>query len=370
MTELTRDLTRETGFEAVMRLRCSKGMKVSAFYGNFHMRGTDLMALPNVDVDKAFACELTFEEQAISTNAICVQCALLYTTSGGERRIRVHTINLPVTTQMVDLYNWVDAEAMANLEARIAVDTFASGKMNDARLKVQERCTVALRGFKAGCQPDANAVPLFPPAADLVPLYSLSMLKHAILRPGADTSSDERIWYHHQIMMMGSKETALLFYPKCYSLHNLPPTAGLQNASGAIEMPRPMPLAIERLEADGIFLAYDGLSLYLILGRNAIAQPALLQQVLGDMPIDRFDGQRIILPQLQSELSFKINNIIAHLKKRSRHSVPPLTLVRQGGPAEVRITGMMVEDRSMHTMAYVEFLQYLSRQAYVSPSAQ
>jgi hypothetical protein len=29
-----------------------------------------------------------------------------------------------------------------------------------------------------------------------------------------------------------------------------------------------MPLAIERLEADGIFLAYDGLSLYLILGMH------------------------------------------------------------------------------------------------------
>jgi hypothetical protein len=174
-------------------------------------------------------------------------------------------------------------------------------------------------------------------------------------------------------------------------------------------MPRPLPLAIERLEADGIYLAYDGLALYLILGplrsaarrnparaaqriarsgvrptalhggcraerrvhragRNALAQPALLQQVLGDMPVDRFDGQRIILPQLQSELSFKTNNIISTLKRRSRHSVPPLTLVRQGGPAEVRITGMMVEDRSMHTMAYVEFLQYLSRQAYTSPS--
>jgi hypothetical protein len=33
-----------------------------------------------------------------------------------------------------------------------------------------------------------------------------------------------------------------------------------------IEMPRPLPLAIERLEADGIYLAYDGLALYLILG--------------------------------------------------------------------------------------------------------
>ena len=48
-----------------------------------------------------------------------------------------------------------------------------------------------------------------------------------------------------QIMMMGSKETALLFYPKCYSLHNLPPTAGLQNASGAVRttaLRRPLPM--------------------------------------------------------------------------------------------------------------------------------
>ena len=61
---------------------------------------------------------------------------------------------------MVDLYNWVDAEAMANHEARIAVDTFASGKMNDARLKVQVRCATARQwppwAVRPGPQPAAR----------------------------------------------------------------------------------------------------------------------------------------------------------------------------------------------------------------------
>ena len=60
---------------------------------------------------------------------------------------------------MVDLYNWVDAEAMANLEARIAVDTFASGKMNDARLKVQVGAPLRVghRGRSASPQPAARS---------------------------------------------------------------------------------------------------------------------------------------------------------------------------------------------------------------------
>ena len=75
-TDLKRNLTRETGFEAVMRVRCSKGMKVTGFYGNFLLKGQDLMALPNIDADKAFGCELGYEEQMLTSNAICVQCAL------------------------------------------------------------------------------------------------------------------------------------------------------------------------------------------------------------------------------------------------------------------------------------------------------
>jgi len=47
--DLQRCLTRHTGFEAVMRVRCSKGLRVQQHYGNHFIKSTDLLALPNVD---------------------------------------------------------------------------------------------------------------------------------------------------------------------------------------------------------------------------------------------------------------------------------------------------------------------------------
>ena len=95
--ELQHNLTREQGWEAVMRVRVSRGLRISAFHGHFFIRGTDLLALPNIDEDKTFAVEIAHEENALNAGTCCMQAALLYTTSSGERRIRVHTVQLPVT---------------------------------------------------------------------------------------------------------------------------------------------------------------------------------------------------------------------------------------------------------------------------------
>ena len=37
-----------TAWEAVMRIRCSKGLRISAFHGHFFIRSSDLLALPQV----------------------------------------------------------------------------------------------------------------------------------------------------------------------------------------------------------------------------------------------------------------------------------------------------------------------------------
>ena len=44
--EIAHNLGRPTGWEAVMRIRCSKGLRISAFHGHFFVRSTDLLALP------------------------------------------------------------------------------------------------------------------------------------------------------------------------------------------------------------------------------------------------------------------------------------------------------------------------------------
>jgi protein transport protein SEC24 len=109
-------------FEAVMRVRASRGVKVSAFHGNHFLRGADLLALPTCDQDKGFSCELAHEEQNLSCSHILIQAALLYTSSDGERRIRVHNLNLPVTQNMSDMYSLVDVPATMNSLLKTAVE--------------------------------------------------------------------------------------------------------------------------------------------------------------------------------------------------------------------------------------------------------
>lgn len=48
--ELSHNLTRTTGWEAVMRVRMSKGLRISSYHGHFFIRSTDLLALPQVGV--------------------------------------------------------------------------------------------------------------------------------------------------------------------------------------------------------------------------------------------------------------------------------------------------------------------------------
>lgn len=46
-----RYLTRKIGFEAVMRIRCTRGLAIHTFHGNFFVRSTDLLSLPNINPD-------------------------------------------------------------------------------------------------------------------------------------------------------------------------------------------------------------------------------------------------------------------------------------------------------------------------------
>lgn len=54
------------------------GIKFNTFHGHFMLRNSDLLMLPAVDVDKAFAMQLILEETLLTTPTVFFQAALLY----------------------------------------------------------------------------------------------------------------------------------------------------------------------------------------------------------------------------------------------------------------------------------------------------
>jgi protein transport protein SEC24 len=97
--------------EAVMRVRASRGMywlaiealfigqhgnyltsftglRMSAFYGNFFVRSTDLLAMPAVPQDQSYAIEMEIEE-TLTQPFVVMQTAVLHTTCFGTSSISV-----------------------------------------------------------------------------------------------------------------------------------------------------------------------------------------------------------------------------------------------------------------------------------------
>lgn len=110
--EFSELLAEEIGLEAVIRIRASRGVRMSAFHGNFFIRSTDLLALPNVPRDQSYCVEVAIEDD-IKSPTVCFQTALLHTTCHGERRIRVVTLCIPVSNSMSEIYANINEQAVA-----------------------------------------------------------------------------------------------------------------------------------------------------------------------------------------------------------------------------------------------------------------
>merc|ERR1719453_831772 len=82
--EMVHTLTRTMGWEGVMRVRVSTGYKITAFSGHLHIRGTDLIVLPNCHADQTIGISIEpagAEGGEQATSLVAVQAALLYTNS-------------------------------------------------------------------------------------------------------------------------------------------------------------------------------------------------------------------------------------------------------------------------------------------------
>lgn len=61
----------------------SAGLSIHTFHGNFFVRSTDLLSLPNVNPDAGFAVQMSIDENLDDIQVVSFQAALLYTSSKG-----------------------------------------------------------------------------------------------------------------------------------------------------------------------------------------------------------------------------------------------------------------------------------------------
>ncbi|CAG08806.1 unnamed protein product, partial [Tetraodon nigroviridis] len=256
--DLKRYLSRKIGFEAVMRIRCSKGLSIHTFHGNFFVRSTDLLSLPNVNPDAGFAVQMSIDENLDDIQVVSFQAALLYTSSKGERRIRVHTLCLPVVNSLSDIFAGADVQAITGLLACMAVDRSVTSSLGDARDALTNAAIDSLSSYRQNVLTIQQPGLLSPACLRLFPLFVLALLKQKSFRTGTSTRLDERVFSMCQLKYQPLAYSMLMIHPSLYRVDDLTDEGALNINERTIPQPRLLQLSVEKLSREGAFLMDAG----------------------------------------------------------------------------------------------------------------
>ncbi|KAH8416170.1 hypothetical protein KR222_009732, partial [Zaprionus bogoriensis] len=365
-----RYLTRKIGFEAVMRIRCTRGLQVHTFHGNFFVRSTDLLSLPNVNPDAGYGMQISYEESLTDVKTICFQAALLYTNSEGERRIRVHTICLPVTSSLPEVMHSADAEAIIGLLSKMAVDRSIASNLSDARDAFINATIDVFNAFKiAQNLPSGQSGQLIAPRSlALLPLYILALLKHPAFRVGTSTRLDDRVYAMDCMKTMPLDQLMKFIYPELYKIDSLIYHARNSNLAAPQddddddedlpEVPR-LQLSAEHLDSRSIFLMDCGTLIMLYVGINVPAD--VLQSLLGISSTAELADYVYGIPSVASAENDVLKRFILRLNYDKPYA-PLVQIIRDTSTAKAQFIERLTDDRSESSLSYYEFLQHIRAQ--------
>ncbi|XP_050300030.1 protein transport protein Sec24A [Anthonomus grandis grandis] len=359
--DLRRYLTRKIGFEAVMRVRCTRGMAIHTFHGNFFVRSTDLLSLPNINPDAAFGMQVAIEENLTDSQSVCFQAALLYTSSKGERRIRVHTLCLPIANTLHDVIHSADQQCIIGLLGKMAVDRSTQSSLSDAREAFINAAVDVLTSYKFSLNMgSATSGLLAPESLKLLPLYIAAILKHPAFRIGTPTRLDDRVKAMIDMKTLPLPLLIQQIYPDLYPIHNLEDQSVILNSEEEdVPLPPRLHLSSRSLSNKGAFLLDSGDHMMILVGPNVSRE--FLTDGLGVPDYQSIGDSMIEIPVLENPTNKRLNLFINYLNEEKPYGLS-LQVIRDNSPHRGLFIGRLIEDRMENSLSYYEFLQHLKTQ--------
>jgi protein transport protein SEC24 len=365
--EIKHTVTRETGYQALMKVRCSNGLQISAYHGNFvqHTFGADL-EIGVIDADKAVGVTFSYDGKLDAKLDAHFQSALLYTTASGERRVRCCNVISSVSDNASACMKFVDQDAVYSILAKEASTKLGttSSTLKDVRNFLSERTIDVMASYRKYLSSQGH-----PPGQLLMPerlkefcMYTLGLIKCRAFKGGSETS-DRRVHEMRMIRSMGVLELSLYLYPRMIPIHNLQAEEGFPDPeTGHLKIPPAIRTSFARVEVGGVYLVDNGQQC--LIWFHAQTSPNLIADLFGEdkTTLQSLDAYTSSLPVLQTHLNAQVRNIIEFLKTLRGSKGLTIQLARQGiDGAEYEFARMLVEDRNNEAQSYVDWLVHVHK---------
>ncbi|XP_062483579.1 protein transport protein Sec24D isoform X3 [Pezoporus occidentalis] len=347
LSDLRNNIEKKTGFDAVMRVRTSTGFRATDFFGAIYMNNTTDVEMAAVDCDKAVTVEFKHDDKLNEDSGALIQCAVLYTSISGQRRLRIHNIGLNCSSQLADVYKSCETDALINFFAKSAFKAILSQPLKMVREMLVNHTAHMLACYRKNCaSPSAVSQLVLPDAMKVLPMYMNCLSKSCVLVGRPEIPTDERAYYRQLVTSMGVADTQLFFYPQLLPVHSL------DLKSDAI--PAAVRCSEERLSEGGAFLLANGLIMFLWLGVSV--PPELIQGLFNVPSFTHIRTEATSLPDLDNPYSKKFKSVLKHIQSQKPYAMK-LMIVKQREQSEMLFQQFLVEDKSIYGGAsYVDFL--------------
>uniref|UniRef100_A0A3Q2T4H5 SEC24 homolog C, COPII coat complex component n=1 Tax=Fundulus heteroclitus TaxID=8078 RepID=A0A3Q2T4H5_FUNHE len=302
LNDLRRDVQKQVGFDAVMRVRTSTGIRATDFFGSFFMNNTTDVELAGLDCDKAVTVEFKHDDKLSEETGALMQCAVLYTSCSGQRRLRIHNMAVNCCSQLADLYRNCETDTIINHLAKYAFRGITNNPTKAVRDTLVNQCAQILACYRKNCASPSSA-------------GQVKNKPHTI----------QNICFNCSFFVV--QVTFESFFL---------PTMKLESES--------LPVAVrdseERLSKGGVYLMETGLHLFLWVG--ASVQQELLVNIFGTPSFSQIDP---------------------NLVRGNVCSSQRLMVVKQEDRSELIFKHFLVEDKSASGGAsYVDFLCHMHKE--------
>ncbi|OQR82847.1 protein transporter Sec24, partial [Achlya hypogyna] len=379
---LQQQLGKAVGFEAVLKIRVSAGLRVETLFGAHAASGEDEVSLACIDAHHAVGVSFAYDDKL--DGEVFIQAALLYTRLDGLRVVRVHNLALPVANLVTNVFRNADLDATCAIWQRMSAKVITDrsimgsddagpagadgvGRANGQAVKERlvDDCVNVLYNYRKYCASNSSSGQLIlPESLKLLPLYTLATLKSRGLRTNLmgnpprgfiDVRADERVTLLAHLNALPVEAAVAAVYPKMYPLHDMPEDCGTLDDKGRMILPAALPPTAEKLEEYGIFLLHSSTFMYLFVGAKVSTH--VLHDLFGMEHVDTAEQSVNLVDEAPDAgpLRDQVRAIVQYLQEQ----VPvmqPLEILTKTDWRSARFLSALVEDRTKNEVSYVEFL--------------
>lgn len=357
VNDLRRNITRPIAFDAVMRVRTSTGVRPTDFYGHFFMSNVSDMEIAAIDCDKSVALEIKHDDKLVPEEGVLIQVALLYTSSEGVRKLRVHNLSFQCTSQMQEIYRYCELDTLINYLSKQCAFKLLENSPKTIKDALISKTATILATYRKHCASPGSSIGqlILPECLKLLPLYVNSLIKCDAISGGPEIAVDDRSFAIYCTQIMDIPTSVVYFYPHLISLHDVDPDAD--------DLPVQMRCSFEKFRPEGVYLLDNTIYMFLWIGFNV--DTTWVQNVFGVPNVAQIDTDLVSsqFPQLDNPLSRRVNDIIDYIRSTRPRSMR-LTVVRQKDKLEMVLRQFLIEDRGLNDsqLSYVDFLCHIHKE--------